>query len=362
MVPNYLIADHVYSEQRTGSSRKEAVISKYSFLAEKSTAGERLSREDASLVLNSPDEDVLEVLASAYQVRRTFWGNKVHIHVLMNAKSGLCPEDCGYCSQSRVSSASIEKFPMVAERTLIDGAREAKAAKARRYCVVTSGRGASWREVNFLADTTRKIVSEVGIDVCMCVGLLDEDKARALKEAGVDQLNHNLNTSENFHPQVTTTHTYQDRIDTLKAARRAGLNLCTGAIFGMGESQDDVVDVLYALRDLEPQSIPVNFLNSIDGTPLEGIDYLKPNDCLRILSLTRFLNPKQEIRVSGGREVNLRSLQPLALYAANSVFTEGYLTTPGQTTKETWEMIEDLGFELEVDAEPSLHQLVEATT
>jgi biotin synthase len=180
------------------------------------------------------------------------------------------------------------------------------------------------------------------------MGLISEEKARTLYEAGVEQYNHNLNTSENYYPQICTTHTYQDRMQTLQAARHAGLNLCSGAIFGQGESEEDIIDIVLALRELAPQSIPVNFLFAIKGTPFEHIQQsLSPYDCLRILCLVRLLNPRQEVRLSAARERYLRTLQPLAFYAANSVFVSGYLTEPGQDYQETWQMIEDLGFELE---------------
>lgn len=316
-------------------------------LAAKSIAGQCLSRQECKAVLDSNDDQILEVLGAAYRVRREFCGNKVHVHVLMNAKSGLCPEDCNYCSQSKLSTAEISKYPMVAREKLLDGAMKAKKANAKRFCIVASGRGPTWPEVSYLSEVVREIRDSVDIKICCSVGLLTEDKAKVFKEAGVDQLNHNLNTSETFYPQICSTHTYQDRVDTLLAARSAGLNLCTGAIFGMGEAQDDVINVLLELRGLNPQSIPINFLHAIPGTPLEGTWNLTPYDCLRILCLARFLNPKQEIRVSGGREVHLRSLQGMSLYPANSIFVDGYLTTPGQKTKEAWQMIQDLGFEIE---------------
>ncbi len=324
-----------------------ARMSSYQALAEKSIRGDALTREESRAVLRSPDTDVIDLLAAAYKVRRTFCGNKVHIHVLMNAKSGLCPEDCGYCSQSKVSTAAIAKYPMVTQEKLIEGAKRAKTAMAKRFCIVTAGRGPTPREIDFLTGAVRRIVDEVGIKVCVSAGLMDEAKARALREAGVDQLNHNLNTSERHYSAITTTHTYQDRMKTLKAARAAGLNLCTGGIVGRGETDDDIIDMLMELRDLNVQSIPIYFLIPIKGTPLQDKNYLTPHQCLRILCLARLLNPKQEIRVSGGREVHLRSLQPLALYPANSVFTEGYLTTPGQHWKETLQMIKDMGFEIE---------------
>jgi biotin synthase len=271
--------------------------------------------------------------------------------MLMNAKSGLCPEDCHYCSQSKVSMADIERYRMVSQSRLLEGARRAKEAKSKRYCIVISTRGATDREVDYLAEAVRQIKEQVDIGICVSLGLLDEDKARRLYEAGVEQLNHNLNTSERYYPSICTTHTYADRVETLHAARRAGLRLCSGAIFGQGESEDDIIDVALALRELDPQSIPVNFLLAIEGTPFAGINYLRPYDGLRILCLMRFLNPRTEIRIAAGREAHLRSLQPLALYPANSIFVSGYLTEPGQAYAEAWRMIADLGFEIEEHSE-----------
>jgi len=316
-------------------------------LATRSIAGETLTIEECREVLRCPDERVLELLDAAYRVRRTFCGNRVHLHMLMNAKSGLCPEDCHYCSQSRVSTADIERYRMVSQERLLEGARKAKEARSRRYCIVISTRGATDREVDYLAEAVRKIKEEVDIGICVSLGLLTREKAKRLHDAGVEQLNHNLNTSERYYPQICTTHTYQDRVNTLQAAREAGLKLCSGVIVGQGERESDIIDVSLALRELQPQSIPVNFLLAIKGTPFQDMDYLTPRDCLRILCLMRFLNPRQEIRVSAGREVHLRSLQPLALYPANSVFVSGYLTEPGQSYQDTWKMIEDLGFEVE---------------
>ena len=322
----------------------------YSELAERALAGETLDRDQALAILQSPDDDVLDVLAAAYRVRREYWGNRVQLHVLQNAKSGYCPEDCNYCSQSSVSDAPIEKYPYLDRTAILEAARQASRAGAVRYCVVASGRGPSAKEVDYVTEVARDIKSEMDIELCACVGILDESQAQALRDAGVDRLNHNLNTSERFSPEIVSTHTYDDRVSTLKAARKAGLELCTGAIFGMGETDDDVVDVLTALREIGPDSIPINFLIPIEGTPLQDADYLTPNQCLRELALARLLNPKAEIRIAGGREVNLRSMQAMGLYAANSIFVDGYLTEPGQRNDEAHQMIEDLGFVVEVHA------------
>ncbi|WP_211326238.1 biotin synthase BioB [Thermosporothrix hazakensis] len=324
----------------------------FDILAQKVLQGGQLTREEGRDVLHCPDTQILRLLSATYRVRSHFCGRRVHLHMLINAKSGLCPEDCHYCSQSRVSTAEIERYPMVTMQRILEKAHEAKKARCRRYCIVISTRGATRREINFVAEVVRKIRQEVGIACCCSMGLIDEEKARILSEAGVEQYNHNLNTSENYYPSICTTHTYQDRLNTLHAARNAGLQLCSGAIFGQGESEEDILDIAEALRELQPQSIPVNFLFAIKGTPFEHIKRtLTPYDCLRILCLIRLYNPQQEVRLSAARESYLRTLQPLALYAANSVFVSGYLTEPGQNYRETWQMIEDMGFEIEEHAE-----------
>jgi biotin synthase len=316
-------------------------------LADKALNEQILTREECQAVLNCPDQRMLELLDATYKVRLHFCGKRVHLHMLINAKSGICPEDCHYCSQSKISTAQIERYPLVSLQKLLEGAQQAKAAHCLRYCIAISTRGATNREIDFIANAVRRIKEEVEIAVCCTVGIITEEKARRLYEAGVEQLNHNLNTSERYYPEICSTHTYQDRLDTLHAARRAGLQLCSGAIFGQGESQDDIIDIALALRELAPQSIPVNFLLAIPGTPFAEKEALTPYGCLRILCLMRLMNPRQEIRVSAGREAHIRSLQPMALFAANSVFVSGYLTTEGQGYQDTRRMIQDLGFEIQ---------------
>ncbi len=323
---------------------------KYRVLAEIAVSEGELSREQCHAVLQSPDADILQLLDAAFRVRRHFRGTGVRLHMLVNAKSGLCSEDCHYCSQSQVSTAEIEKYPWLTEETLLEGARRAKEARARRYCIVASGKGPTDREVDHLVRVVQTIKSQVDIGICCSVGLLTESQAHLLKGAGVEQLNHNLNTSQRYYPLVCTTHTYEDRLATLMAARRAGLQLCTGVIFGQGETADDIVDVALALRELAPESLPVNFLHPIPGTPFQHFNYLTPFQCLRILCLLRFLCPAQEIRVAGGREHHLRTLQPLALYPADSIFVDGYLTTPGQGPEDAWKMVHDMGFEVQEPA------------
>jgi biotin synthase len=213
--------------------------------------------------------------------------------------------------------------------------------------MVASGRGPTDRQVEFLADAVRAIRAEVPVRICVSVGLLDEAKARRLKEAGVDRLNHNLNTSERHYPEICTTHTYADRVATLRAARAAGLEQCSGLIAGMGETDADLVEVALALRELEVPSIPVNFLLPIEGNPLQSDGSLDPERALRVLAMMRLANPRAEVRVAAGREGHLRSLEALALWPANSLFVEGYLTTKGKGATDTYRMIRDAGFVVE---------------
>jgi biotin synthase len=316
-------------------------------VAERTLAGEPIDREEALAVLRAPDDELLALLDAAFRVRRAHFGVLVKLNMIVNAKSGICPEDCGYCSQSIVSTAPVQKYSMLAADVIVEGAREAWARRARTYCIVASGRGPSARELREVTAAVRRIKEELPMKVCACLGLLTEEQALSLRAAGVDRYNHNLNTAASHHERITSTHTYGDRVTTIEAVKRAGISPCAGFIAGMGESDDQLVDVAFALRELDADSIPVNFLNAIPGTPLEGTDGLNPRRCLKILALLRLVCPAKEIRVAGGREVNLRSLQPLALYAANSIFVGDYLTTPGQAAEADWKMLEDLGFEIE---------------
>ena len=316
-------------------------------LSEKSLRLDILNRDEMISVLHAPDERLPELLDAAFRVRRHYFGKRVQIHVLMNAKSGLCPEDCHYCSQSSVSTAPIDKYPLLPRERLLEGARRAKEAGAIRYCMVNSGRGPTLKEIEEMAEVVCRIKDSVPINICCSLGLLNEAKAKILKEAGVERVNHNLNTSRRYHPQICSTHAYEDRVETVEHVKAAGLSPCCGGIIGMGEQDDDIMDLALALRELDVESIPINFLHPISGTPLQGANHLTPQHCLKALCLFRFINPGKEIRVAGGREINLRSLQPLSLYPANSIFVNGYLTTSGQNASDAHRMIEDLGFEID---------------
>jgi biotin synthase len=319
-------------------------------LADKALSGIMPERQELREVLDAPDELLPEILSAAFRVRHRYFGKRVQIHVLQNAKSGLCPEDCHYCSQSSVSDAPIDRYPFMSKEKLVESAQQAKAAGAVRICIVNSGRGPTHKEIDEIADAVREIRAQTGMNVCCSLGLMNEEKTKKLKEAGVGRVNHNLNTSREHHPAIVTTHTYDDRVATIESVKSAGIGTCSGGIIGMGESDDDIIDLALTLRAMDIDSIPVNFLHSIPATPFEQKKELTPQRCLKTLCLFRFVNPDKEIRVAGGREVNLRSLQPLSLYPANSIFVNGYLTTPGQEASDAHQMIADLGFELDQPA------------
>jgi biotin synthase len=324
----------------------------YRELAQKALRDEEPTRVECAAVLAAPDDRILELLNAAYEVRLRYFGRKVRLQMLLNAKSGACQENCHYCSQSAISSAAIDRYGLLPREQMLEGARRAAVAKAQRYCVVISGRSPLDRDLAEIAEAVRAIKRESSIQVCCSLGLLNEEQARRLKAAGVDRINHNLNTSEAHHPAICTTHTFRDRLTTIRHARTAGLEICSGGIIGMGETDEDVIDLALALRQVKPDSIPLNTLHPVPGTPLEHCQQLTPQRCLKVLCLFRFLHPRTEIRIAGGREFNLRTLQPLALYAADSLFVGGYLTTPGQPAAEAWRMIADLGFDVEVDSNP----------
>lgn len=316
-------------------------------LAHKALAGECLTIEEGLAVLEADNDEVLMIMQAAFLVRKHFYGKKIKLNMIINAKSGLCPEDCGYCSQSIVSTAPVKKYTMLDKETLLDGAREAMARKAGTYCIVAAGKGPTDKELDQVVDAVREIRDTMPLKICACLGILKDGQAQRLAEAGVHRYNHNLNTSKANYPSITSTHTYDQRIETVEKVKTYGMSPCSGVIIGMGETNREIVEMAYALRELDADSIPVNYLNAIPGTPLEKSGRTPAMKALKVLALFRFICPSKEIRVAGGREVNLRTLQPLAMYAANSLFVGDYLTTAGQEVTVDHQMIEDLGFEIE---------------
>ncbi|MFE6036687.1 biotin synthase BioB [Streptomyces sp. NPDC056452] len=317
-------------------------------LVDKGLRRELPTREEALAVLATSDDELLDVVAAAGKVRRQWFGRRVKLNYLVNLKSGLCPEDCSYCSQRLGSKAEILKYTWLKPDEATKAATAGVAGGAKRVCLVASGRGPTDRDVDRVSKTIEAIKEQhEDVEVCACLGLLSEGQADRLRSAGADAYNHNLNTSEGTYGDITTTHTYADRVDTVQQAQAAGLSACSGLIAGMGETDADLVDVVFSLRELNPDSVPVNFLIPMEGTPLAKDWHLTPQRCLRILAMVRFVCPDVEVRLAGGREVHLRSMQPLALNLVNSIFLGDYLTSEGQSGQTDLDMIADAGFEVE---------------
>lgn len=319
-------------------------------LAERVLRGDILSVSEGVELLNLPDTETLRLVDAAWRVRREAFGDRVKVNVLLNAKSGLCAEDCAYCSQAKGADTGIPRYRVLSPDEMLSEAKKAQAAGAQRYCIVLSGRGGTWGEVQQVTEATRRIKAETNLEVCACMGLLlgeeGRKKAAALREAGVDSYNHNLNTHADNYEHICSTHTYEDRVETLTHAAQAGMSTCSGVIVGMGETPEQIVELAATLRARRADSIPVNFLIPIDGAALDGgqtTAHFTPWYCLRVLSVFRLLNPRAELRASAGREIHLRSLQPLALLVANSIFLGNYLTEEGQEASADWQMLQDLG-------------------
>lgn len=319
----------------------------WNLLADKVLNGDSITREEALSILRSDDQELLAILAAGYKIRYRYYRNYVRFQYLMNAKSGLCPEDCHYCSQSHISSADIPRYPQKTSDDILQGAERAKALGATTYCIVASGRSPTDHELDGLIDSITQVKQRYDLRICACLGILKPRQADRLKAAGVDRYNHNINTSSGYSPSIVSTHHYEDRVQTIEQVKGSGISPCSGVIFGMGESWEDRVEAAFALKELDVDSIPVNFLIPIPGTPLENQELMTPAECLRSLAMMRFVNPRKEIRIAGGREVQLRSLQPLGLYVANSLFVADYLTTPGQEPEADHQMLRDMGFEVE---------------
>ncbi len=324
-------------------------------LAEKALARKLPSREEALRVLDSQDDELMDVVAAAFKVRLRYFGRRVKLNYLVNIKSGRCPEDCFYCSQRRGSAADVLKYTWLKPDEVTESAEAGVRAGAKRVCLVASGRGPTDADITRVSRAITEFKARnPDIEVCACLGLLSDGQAERLHEAGTTAYNHNLNTAEANYADICTTHSYQDRAGTVGRAKAAGLSPCSGLIAGMGESDEELADVVFALRELDPDSVPVNFLIPFEGTPLGGEWNLTPQRCLRILAMVRFICPDAEVRLAGGREIHLRSLQPLALHIVNSIFLGDYLTSEGQPGGRDLEMIADAGFTVEGAGERTL--------
>lgn len=317
-------------------------------IREDAMSGSGICAPDALAVLRLPREALWRLLDVTEAVRRRFKGDGIRLCSIVNAKSGLCSEDCSFCSQSSRSKAEIPKYPLIDEEKIVAAARDAKRRGAREFSIVGSGLAMrNRRELVRVGNAVERIRDEVGLETCVSLGTLPADGIAYLMSRGLRSVHHNLETSRRFFPSVCTTHDYEEDVRAVRDAKAAGAWVCCGGIFGLGETDEDRVELAMTLRELGVDSIPVNFLNPVPGTPLEGKRDLTPITCLKIIAMMRLCHPAREIIVCGGREVNLRDLQSLMFAAgATGTMAGNYLTTCGRPAEEDIRMIRDLGLSL----------------
>jgi len=304
----------------------------------------RLSATDAAFLASISGQDLFELFSAANRIRAQFEGNSIDLCSIVNAKSGKCPEDCSYCAQSKKSRAQITAYPLLEKKQVIRKAKEAMKGGAQRFCIVTSGRSVSGRELLKIADMVAG-VKNLGLLPCATLGLLTKDDLKLLKSAGLKRYHNNLETSERFFPNICTTHSYNEKKETIRSAREAGLSVCSGGIFGLGETWQDRIDMAFALRDLDPDSVPINFLAPIKGTVFSRQRPLGALEALKIISLYRFILPDKQIRVCGGRLQTLAELNSFIFLAgASGLLIGNYLTTLGRGYEDDVRLIRNLGF------------------
>lgn len=311
-----------------------------------SSSESQIDRNTAVNLSRLKGQDLFELFISANRIRAKFRGNKVDLCSIINAKSGACPEDCSFCAQSAHSKTNIQVHPLISREQILNAAAIAKNNKARRFCIVTSGKRPSNKELDEICNAISE-VRETGLLPCATLGMLDHTQLNQLKSAGLHRYHHNLETSEEFFSEICTTHTYMDKIKTIEAAKSLGLSVCSGGIFGLGESWEDRIDMALALRELEVDSVPVNFFAPVSGTPLSNRKMLTPSEALKIIAIYRLIMPDREIRVCGGRPATLRDLNShIFIAGADGLLIGNYLTTQGRDPESDMLMIKDLGLEV----------------
>ena len=310
-----------------------------------------MTREYALKILNTPDEEMDQLIAEAEKLRRKYKGDNVGIHILTNARSGNCSQDCAYCAQSCRSNADIDKYRWVSDEKLFKDNDFVNKNHLARHCIGLSGMKFTDDEILELAERI-KTMKATGTHLCCSIGFLTEKQAKILKDAGLDRINHNLNTSRSYYSHICSTHTFDQRVKNIKMLQSIGFEICSGGIIGMGESKEDIVDMLLELKEINPEAIPINFLLPIKGTPFENVDtsILTPNYCLKVLCLARLLVPQADIRCAAGREIYFKGDEKRLLSVVNSIFASGYLTEDGQGIKDTIKAITDAGFTYEIES------------
>ena len=322
-------------------------------LSDRIIAGNSITREEAlQLTEIEGEENILLLCENADRIRQACCGNVVDLCSIVNIKSGNCSEDCSFCSQSvHHQGKDSPVYGMKTSAEILKHAKAADAAGAKRFCLVSQGRGLKYnspksKEFEEILATVRQIIAETNVKPCCALGEITPEQAQALKDAGVTRYNHNLESSANFYEKIVTTHTWQDRVETVKNLKAVGIQACTGGIMGMGESWEDRVDLALSLRELEVESVPINLLNPREGTPLGEEQKLTPLQALKAIALFRFILPKQILRYAGGREAVMGEWQEKGLLAGiNAMLIGNYLTTLGQSPEDDHAMLKSLGLQ-----------------
>jgi biotin synthase len=309
--------------------------------------GQPADRELLEALAALPESDVPDLLALADDVRMAHVGNGIAVEVLYNAKKGGCSEDCHFCSQSARFASDVDPEPLSSVEGFVEAAREAHARGAGEFCIVVAVRGPSAKLMERVCEAVKLIKNELPLTVAVSLGILREDQIAALVGAGVDKVNHNLETSRRYFPSVCTTHTFDERMTTLQMVRAAGLDVCCGGIIGMGETVEDRIDFLCTLQTLTPEEVPINFLNPRPGTPFGDRSLVEPVEALRFVAMARLALPKALVRFAGGREITLQGLQDLGMRSgASGIVLGNYLTTGGRNDEDDFAMLNRLGFEV----------------
>ncbi len=313
----------------------------------KVSTGIGIQSYEALKILESSSDDLFTIISLADKVRRKFKGDKVRLCSIINAQSGLCSEDCAFCAQSKISNSDIKKYPMMDSDEIALNAAASVKSGANEFSIVMSGYGLKNKnDIKKVGLAIENIKDNTGLETCISAGIIDKETIGYLKNKGLDHIHHNLETSKNFFPNICTTHSYEEDVEVVKIAKSAGMRVCSGGIFGIGESDKDRVELAYLLKKLDVDSIPINFLSPVKGTPLEESANLTPIVCLKIIAMMRLVNPTKDIIVCGGREINLDDLQSLIFAAgANGMIIGNYLTTSGRDISKDMQMIKDLNLE-----------------
>ncbi|MDQ4074587.1 MAG: biotin synthase BioB [Thermoproteota archaeon] len=319
-------------------ANKELIYEKMSKVLENQT----INFNDAFELIQS--SDIFTLSECANQITRAFNEDFVDVETLINAKSGRCPEDCSFCAQSSFYDTNIDKYPLLSPEEILNQAVKAKEVGANSFCIVCAYRYPPERDFKLICDAIRLVKEKVDIDVNTSLGFMTLNRAKILKSLGVKRYNHNLEAAKSYFNKICTTHSFEDRINTAKVVKEAGLELCSGGIIGMGETIEQRLELGLALQSINPEEVPINILIGKQGTPMFNFNFITTEEIIRTIAVFRFLMPKTIIKIAGGREIHLKDKDRTVLKAgANGIITGGYLTTKGNKAHDDIEMIKEIG-------------------